>query len=105
MFGYEVTQAESGEQAVSLLKELGDLFAVVSDLEMGGMSGVELLQTVRNMRSQTFRVLMSGRFSDSDFAEEKKAESGAHLILPKPIRLEQWRGLKTTLLNLPQEEH
>jgi len=59
--GYDVVAAEDGFRALSRLKEkLPDV--VLSDLDMPGMSGFELLSVVRRRFPQVSTVAMSGAF-------------------------------------------
>ena len=56
--GHDVTGAESAERALSLLDDDFDL--IVSDVVMPGLSGLELLETVRLRRASLPVVLVTG---------------------------------------------
>ena len=63
--GYDVASAEDGLGALSQIKNaLPDV--IISDLNMPGMSGTELLAVVRQSFPQILTVAMSGAYSDSD---------------------------------------
>src|SRR5262252_4329607 len=55
--GHDVTSAESAETALALLDE-ADFDLVVSDVVMPGLSGIELLETVRARRASLPVVLV-----------------------------------------------
>jgi putative two-component system response regulator len=57
--GHDVVVAESAEQALSLF-EAEDLELVVSDVVMPGLSGLELLETVRARRASLPVILITG---------------------------------------------
>jgi putative two-component system response regulator len=57
--GYEVTSAESAEVALALLED-ADFDLVVSDVIMPGLSGLELLESVRARRASLPVVLVTG---------------------------------------------
>jgi len=63
--GYVVASAEDGFGALLQIKyALPDV--IISDLNMPGMSGAELLAVVRRSFPQILTVAMSGAYSDSD---------------------------------------
>ena len=55
----EVTQAGSFEEALTLLDQLDDLRAVVTDLSLGARDGLELLEAVQNKQPSAARILVS----------------------------------------------
>ena len=64
--GYAVTQAASGEAAVEALgKQYYDL--VISDLEMGGLSGIEVLKKAKAPNPPTRVIILTGN-SDVRYA-------------------------------------
>jgi CheY-like chemotaxis protein len=63
--GYDVASAEDGFGALLQLRNtLPDV--IISDLNMPGMSGAELLSVVRRRFPQILTMAMSGAYSDSD---------------------------------------
>jgi len=57
---FEILLASCGEEAVATLTSF-DVDAVVSDQDMPGMRGTELLSWIREHRFDTVRVLLTGR--------------------------------------------
>jgi putative two-component system response regulator len=57
--GYDVTPAASAEDALGLL-QTGEFDLVVSDVVMPGLSGIELLEAVRDLRASLPVVLVTG---------------------------------------------
>ena len=62
---YIVEVAESGEEALEIFQELRednyDIPLVISDYIMPGIKGDELLQKVKEMRSETYRIMLTGQ--------------------------------------------
>jgi CheY-like chemotaxis protein len=85
--GYQVLTAPNGNAAIELLQEhLPD--AIVCDLHLPGMNGIEICRTVRqNPRWQALQfILLSGTGSKSDFCPE--AGLGIDEYLTKPFEPE-----------------
>jgi PAS domain S-box-containing protein len=57
---YTVVTAASGWEALVLMAEQGPFAVVVSDLQMPGMDGVQFLSTIRDLYTDTVRVLLTG---------------------------------------------
>jgi len=87
---WEVSTAGGGETAVNLLRESA-FDVVVSDMQMPGMSGIELLTEVRNLHPQTSRIIISG---SNDQAVAADSLNCTHLFIPKPFGV---KTLKATL--------
>jgi two-component system cell cycle sensor histidine kinase/response regulator CckA len=81
--GYEVFEAPGGREALEILEHI-DPCAILLDLVMPGMSGEEVLDTLRRSgRLEKLRVIvLTGLERGVDVA-------GAYLVLPKPIGLHQ----------------
>ena len=60
--GYEVVTVEQGLQALARLEE-GPFDLVLTDLEMPGMNGLELLSNIKTIAPQTAVVVVTGRAS------------------------------------------
>ena len=78
----EVATASSAEEALSSLRE-SRIDLVVTDLKMGGMSGLELLAEVKRMSGGTDVILMTA-FADVETAREA-LKRGALDYLVKPF--------------------
>jgi HD-like signal output (HDOD) protein/ActR/RegA family two-component response regulator len=90
---WETSLAPDGETALKLLQQ--SAFAVVvSDMEMPGMNGIELLTEVRNLHPQSSRIIISG-FSDQ--ADAADSLNSTHLFIPKPFDV---KTLKSTLARI-----
>jgi len=84
--GYGVTEARDGVEAVDLIKSGGTFEAVVSDIVMPRMNGVELLQALSSIDSNLPVILMSGYATG---ALTKLGISPPCAILPKPFSAER----------------
>jgi DNA-binding NtrC family response regulator len=94
--GIEVCTADSGEQALSLLTARApDL--VLSDVRMGGMSGIELLRLLRERKAGVDVVLMTA-YDDMATVVEAMRE-GAFEFLVKPFELEALLALLERVLD------
>jgi DNA-binding NtrC family response regulator len=84
--GYDVTTAASAEQALSRIAAT-DPSLLITDVRMGGMSGLELLTKVRAARPET-DVLVITAFEDMHTAMSAM-KAGAVDYLVKPLDLDQ----------------
>ena len=82
--GYDYREASSAEEALTALSEQAfDL--VLSDIDMGLMSGLELVPRVHALSADTVVVMISGN-NDIEFAI-RALRAGAFDYIPKPIDL------------------
>ena len=80
--GYEVTVAESGEEALKSFRK--DPYPLVlTDIRMGGMSGMELLEEIRGIHSETQVIIMTSYASLETAIQALR--SGAYDYLIKPF--------------------
>ncbi len=84
--GFEVTACGSGDQALELAKQL-DWGLVLSDLEMPGIDGLELLARLRESRPDTPVIIMTA-FGTIENAV-RAMRNGALDFVTKPFRSEQ----------------
>jgi len=83
--GLAVVKATSGEEALSTLSNGAKPDMVITDLNMGGMSGIELIRGIRKMPGFQFKpVLMLTTESQQAKREEAKA-AGATGWIVKPV--------------------
>jgi CheY-like chemotaxis protein len=85
---WQTTLAPDGATALKLLQQTA-FDVVASDMQMPGMSGIELLTEVRKQHPQTSRIIISG-FTDQ--AEAADSLSCTHLFIPKPFDVKVLRA-------------
>ena len=85
--GYETVSCGSGEYAVRKLKE-GFFGILITDLQMGGMDGLELIKEARRIYPEISTILVTG-LSNLETELTAKRE-GVNGFSPKPI---DWDGL------------
>jgi CheY-like chemotaxis protein len=95
-FGYSVRSVGDGNAAVTAIrKKVPDV--VLSDLNMPGMSGLELLSVIRDSFPEIYRIAMSG----ASAAESMLPRIAAHAFYPKGHGI----GLLLNIISsLPQRE-
>jgi HD-like signal output (HDOD) protein/ActR/RegA family two-component response regulator len=90
---WQSTLVPDGEAALKLLQQ-SPFDVVVSDLEMPGINGIQLLTKVQKIQPQCSRILISGH---SDQAAAADALNCTHLFMPKPFDI---KTLKATLARI-----
>jgi DNA-binding response OmpR family regulator len=83
--GYKVVRADSGESALAEL-ERAPFDVVVTDFKMPGMSGLELMQRVREEHPDTRIILITAYGSDDVEAETRRLQ--AYRYFTKPFHIE-----------------
>ncbi len=84
--GYQVAQADTGEDAVRLIQTTGDFDVVISDLRMPGMiSGLDVLSHQNRIAPETGSILMTAFGSDQIRNQTRKLGAG---YIEKPIKLD-----------------
>ena len=84
--GYDVAAANNGGDALSIVKS-GSIDLVISDIKMPGMSGIELLQKIREY-SGTLPVLLATGFPTMETAIGA-LKAGAFDYIAKPFHFEE----------------
>ena len=82
MHGVTVDTADSAIEALEYIR-LHDYDAIVSDIKMPGMDGLELLARIREIRPQTPTLLITGHLDQTLLIEAMK--NGAYDFIQKPI--------------------
>ncbi|GAA2898805.1 response regulator receiver modulated metal-depenent phosphohydrolase [Actinoplanes cyaneus] len=88
---YRVLTAPDGDKALAVLAEHGTAAAVISDMRMPGMNGIELLRRVQMEYPAITRVLHTG-YGDMATAVAAINSGGVYRYLPKPADTESLRG-------------
>ena len=91
--GYAVETVSSGEDAVLKLRDPRFDY-VITDLMMPGMSGLQVLETVKQLDPETEVVVMTGYASLNTAVECMKL--GAADYLNKPINIDEIRIMPAT---------
>jgi two-component system cell cycle sensor histidine kinase/response regulator CckA len=96
--GYEVIEAEDGEQALELAEaHAGTIDMMISDVIMPGLDGPSLLKKARPFLGDAPVMFISG-YAESDFSDLLQDEVGVS-FLPKPL------DIKTLAERVKQELH
>jgi response regulator RpfG family c-di-GMP phosphodiesterase len=80
---FEVKTAQSGDEALDILKAYGPFTIIVSDMRMPGMDGVQLLSRVKDMYPDTVRIMLTGN-ADQETAVEAVNAGQIFRFLSKP---------------------
>ncbi len=91
--GYEITCAESGRKAISLL-ETNDYDLLLCDIKLGDISGLDVLRAAKKKNLKTV-VIMISAYASTETAVEAMNE-GAYDYVPKPFDNSE---LKETIAN------
>jgi DNA-binding NtrC family response regulator len=83
---YECNTASMAEEALQYL-EVEKYDAIVTDLAMPGLTGIELLKRVQQTDMETPVILISGRGAEQD--PEDLIELGAFAYVTKPFNLDE----------------
>jgi DNA-binding NtrC family response regulator len=82
--GHEATPAYSAEAAIRMADRITP-HAVISDIVMGPVSGIELANHMREHFPNCKVLLISGHASASDFGQKLLARSSGLQFAPKPV--------------------
>jgi two-component system, NtrC family, response regulator PilR len=86
--GYQVTTAESGEEAFKIFERLEpDL--ILTDIKMPGMSGLDLIREIRTLDSAVPVIAITAYASANDAL--RAVREGAYDYLSKPFQIEDLR--------------
>ncbi|HTQ97068.1 MAG TPA: PAS domain S-box protein, partial [Candidatus Acidoferrum sp.] len=95
--GYKVTGVPNGEAALRELRQNpNDYDAVLTDLSMPGLSGLQLADEIRKILPEMPVILMSGYVNPEDQARADKL--GIRAILQKPVKSKDLLGTLASVL-------
>ena len=100
--GFEVIEAANGRLAMQLLGQYA-FEAVVSDVRMPDMDGLELLRRIKVEAPTVPVVLMSGSCGLANAIALR--DCGAFAFLDKPVQLETLRGAAAAAIETHRERH
>ncbi|MBL7208783.1 MAG: response regulator [Dehalococcoidia bacterium] len=100
--GYQVATAESGEEALEMIKKQ-DFSAMILDVRLPGITGIKVLKEVKALKPQIKSIVITAYPTAELAAEAKKL--GAIDYLVKPIAPDDLEGLiRETLLKCETHE-
>ena len=86
---YECNTASTAEQALQYL-EIEEYDAILTDIAMPGLTGIELLQKVQERDSSTPVILISGKGNEQDIRSlVEMGDRGAFAYVAKPFNLDE----------------
>jgi two-component system response regulator HydG len=100
--GHDVEEAPNGNAAIEKLHE-GFFDVVVSDLRMGGSTGLEVLKTAKTLHPSAAIILMTAFGSVSTAVEAMK--SGAFDYVQKPFEIEEMEVKIEKALEMRRMQH
>ncbi len=100
--GHDTEEAPNGNAAIEKLHE-GYFDVVVSDLKMGGSTGLDVLKTCKTLHPTTAVILMTAFGSVSTAVEAMKA--GAFDYVQKPFEIEEMEVKIAKALELRRMQH
>jgi len=89
--GYELCMAESGGAALKLLTEEPPFAAIVSDMNMPGIDGVDLLDRAQRLCPDTVRLMLTG-MAELDVAMAAVNRCNIFRFLTKPCSVDDLRA-------------
>ncbi len=85
---FEVITANSGEEALKIIKDNRDIGIIVSDQKMPWMTGVEFLEKSREIQPDAIRIVLTG-YADIKAAVDAINKGGAYRYISKPWKDEE----------------
>jgi DNA-binding response OmpR family regulator len=86
--GFETDSVSNGVDALRKLSK-GHFDLVITDIRMPGLTGLDILPTIRRLKPETPIIVMTAYGSDD--VRRRSLERGATIYLEKPIHLSQLR--------------
>lgn len=80
---FDLEVAESGDEALQIMKDRGPFAVIVSDMRMSNMNGVELLKRSKDLYPDTVRLMLTGN-ADQETAMEAVNSGQIFRFLTKP---------------------
>jgi DNA-binding NtrC family response regulator len=83
--GFKALAVYSGEDAIEAAQKISPSYAVVSDILLGGMSGIDVAIEIRKRCPECAVILFSGALAASDLLDKARAQGHEFEILAKPF--------------------
>jgi len=92
-FGFEMTSAESGKEALSIIEKRKDIDIVLMDIMMPEMDGYETMKRIRANKANKDLTIIAVTAKAMKGDRQKCIESGASDYITKPVNIDQLVGL------------
>lgn len=89
---YDVLIAGNGDTALSILGDRGDICAIISDMRMHGMSGIEFLERAKKIAPHVPRIMLTG-YIDADVLTDAINRASVYHFLKKPVESPRLLGI------------
>ena len=99
---YDVVEAVSGKEAISLLRKPNQIDLVILDVMMPGISGTEVLRDIKRLSPNLGIIMLTG-YSSKDVAIEA-LKGHADEYLEKPVDIDKTKEVIERLLQLKRGE-
>jgi two-component system, response regulator YesN len=99
---YDVVEAVSGKEAISLLQKPNQIDLVILDVMMPGISGTEVLRDIKRLSPNLGIIMLTG-YSSKDVAIEA-LKGHADEYLEKPVDIDKTKEVIERLLRLKRGE-
>ena len=100
-FGYIVTSAQSGNEAVILIEKYHDVFdAVITDYDMPGMNGIEFALIASKILVDTPIIMYTGRIDLID--KQQIAKAGIAEVVSKPCKIRDLDNIIKRILRVKE---
>lgn len=90
--GFEVVEAEDGQDGLNKLQANADISMVVSDVNMPNMGGLEMVEAIRQIEQFKFLPIIMLTTESSGDKVDRAKKAGASGWLVKPFNPEQLVG-------------
>ena len=89
---FDITTANSPEEAFQKVNEIGPFAVIVSDMRMPGMDGATMMRQIKEKQPETICILLTGH-ADFEFGGSQALQSGLLFkILNKPCPPQKLSG-------------
>ncbi|MEN6438854.1 MAG: response regulator [Syntrophobacter sp.] len=88
--GYEVHLSRNGDEALTVFQEISPAL-VVTDLRMPGLSGIEVIRRMKDLKRDTLIIILTGHASLQSAVEAIRLD--VFDFLSKPIDLDQFKSV------------
>ena len=95
--GYDVTTAQDGNEGLQKMEQ-EKFDAIISDVNMPNMGGIEMVTAARNNQNNKFTPVIMLTTESGDDMKQKGKEAGAKVWVVKPFNPEQLLGVLKKLI-------